>query len=182
MIISEFDRENIVLRDQLADLLRLTWPDEYGTELMKEVEQLMAPERIAVSAIEGEELVGFVGAIPQYGKTGWELHPLVVASTHRKQQIGTRLVSYLEKEVASYGGLVIYLGTYDVEGQTNLVETDLFEDTFAKLQEIKNINHHPYTFYEKLGYQIIGVIPDANGWNQPDIWLAKRVAKREPTE
>ncbi|EKZ1045776.1 GNAT family N-acetyltransferase, partial [Listeria monocytogenes] len=111
MIISEFDRENIVLRDQLADLLRLTWPDEYGTEPMKEVEQLMAPERIAVSAIEGEELVGFVGAIPQYGKTGWELHPLVVASAHRKQQIGTRLVSYLEKEVASYGGLVIYLGT-----------------------------------------------------------------------
>ncbi len=107
---------------------------------------------------------------------------MVVASTHRKQQIGTRLVSYLEKEVASYGGLVIYLGTDDVEGQTNLVETDLFEDTFAKLQEIKNINHHPYTFYEKLGYQIIGVIPDANGWNQPDIWLAKRVAKREPTE
>ena len=35
MIISEFDRENIVLRDQLADLLILTWPDEYGTEPMK---------------------------------------------------------------------------------------------------------------------------------------------------
>lgn len=178
MIISEFDRENLVLKDQLADLLRLTWPDEYGQEPMKEVEQLMGPERIAVSAVEGEELVGFVGAIPQYGKTGWELHPLVVASTHRKQQIGTRLVSYLEKEVASLGGIVIFLGSDDVEGQTNLVEIDLFDHPFEKLKDIKNIKNHPYTFYEKLGYQIVGVIPDANGWNQPDIWMAKRIVKK----
>ncbi len=178
MIISEFDRDNLVLRDQLADLLRLTWPDEYGKEPMKEVEQLLTPERIAVSAIEGDELLGFVGAIPQYGKTGWELHPLVVASSHRKQQIGTRLVTYLEKEVASRGGIVIYLGTDDTEGQTSLSEVDLFDQTFEKLKEIKNKNHHPYSFYEKLGYQIVGVIPDANGWYQPDIWMAKRIVKK----
>ena len=183
MIISEFDRDNLVLRDQLADLLRLTWPDEYGEQPMKEVERLLEDERIAVSAIEGDELIGFVGAIPQYGQTGWELHPLVVESMYRKQQVGTRLVSYLEKEIASQGGIVVYLGTDDVEGQTSLaIEEDLFEDTFDKLETIQNRKDHPYEFYEKLGYQIVGVIPDANGWNKPDIWMAKRIARKYGSE
>lgn len=183
MIISEFDRDNLVLRDQLADLLRLTWPDEYGEQAMKEVERLLEDERVAVSAIEGDELIGFVGAIPQYGHTGWELHPLVVESMYRKQQIGTRLVSYLEKEIASQGGIVVYLGTNDTEGQTNLAsEENLFEDTFDKLKKIQSRNNHPYEFYDKLGYQIVGAIPDANGWNQPDIWMAKRIVRKHVSD
>lgn len=97
MIISEFDRNNPVLKDQLSDLLRLTWPEEYGDSSAEEVEEMMNPERIAVAAVDQDELVGFIGAIPQYGITGWELHPLVVESSRRKNQIGTRLVNYLEK-------------------------------------------------------------------------------------
>ena len=34
---------------------------------------------------------------------------------------------------------------------------------------------HPYEFYVKMGYKIVGVIPDANGIGKPDIWMAKRV-------
>ncbi|MXS11748.1 aminoglycoside N-acetyltransferase AAC(6')-Ii, partial [Enterococcus faecalis] len=37
MIISEFDRNNPVLKDQLSDLLRLTWPEEYGDSSAEEV-------------------------------------------------------------------------------------------------------------------------------------------------
>ena len=114
MIISEFDRNNPVLKDQLSDLLRLTWPEEYGDSSAEEVEEMMNPERIAVAAVDQDELVGFIGAIPQYGITGWELHPLVVESSRRKNQIGTRLVNYLEKEVASRGGITIYLGPFDL--------------------------------------------------------------------
>ena len=100
MIISEFDRDNLVLRDQLADLLRLTWPDEYGEQPMKEAERLLEDERIAVSAIEGDELIGFVGAIPQYGQTGWELHPLVVESMYRKQTSWYTPSELSRKEIA----------------------------------------------------------------------------------
>jgi aminoglycoside 6'-N-acetyltransferase I len=32
-------------------------------------------------------------------------------------------------------------------------------------------------FYQKLGYVIVGVIPDANGPGKPDIMMAKRVGK-----
>lgn len=178
MIISEFDRSNPVLKDQLADLLRLTWPEEYSGDSLKAVEELMDPERVAVSAIDGDQLLGFVGAIPQYGVTGWELHPLVVESSRRKNKIGTRLVDYLEKEVASRGGITLYLGADDLDHATTLSQANLFEHTFDKVEAVKNLKEHPYEFYEKLGYKIVGVIPNANGWDKPDIWMAKGIVSR----
>lgn len=36
----------------------------------------------------------------------------------------------------------------------------------------------PYEFYQKLGYAIIGVVPDANGLGKPDILMAKRVGMK----
>ncbi|EME8080826.1 aminoglycoside N-acetyltransferase AAC(6')-Ii [Enterococcus faecium] len=182
MIISEFDRNNPVLKDQLSDLLRLTWPEEYGDSSAEEVEEMMNPERIAVVAVDQDELVGFIGAIPQYGITGWELHPLVVESSRRKNQIGTRLVNYLEKEVASRGGITIYLGTDDLDHRTTLSQTDLYEHTFDKVASIQNLREHPYEFYEKLGYKIVGVLPNANGWDKPDIWMAKTIIPRPDSQ
>ena len=179
MIITEFDRESIALRSQLADLLALTWPKEYGETATDEVEALLADNRIAVAALEDDQLIGFVGAIPQYKMTGWEMHPLVVTSTQRGNRIGARLVRYLEKEIASRGGLTIYLGTDDETYQTTLSEGDLFENPFEKIQQIKNIENHPFEFYEKQGYQIVGVLPDVNGWNKPDILMAKRIGKND---
>ena len=41
--------------------------------------------------------------------------------------------------------------------------------------EIKNLKGHPYEFYQKVGFVLVGVIPDANGPGKPDIVMAKRV-------
>lgn len=182
MVITEFDRDNAVLRSELAELLHYTWPDSYpllGAE--KETTLLLEPERIAVAALEGDTLIGFAGAIPQYGKTGWELHPLVIKKSARGQYIGSRLLRYLEKEVAAQDGIVLYLGTDDEQYQTSLSEGDLFVSFWQQIKEIKNLHQHPYSFYEKCGYQIVGAIPDANGWNKPDILMAKRL-REAPTK
>ncbi len=113
----------------------------------------------------------------QYDVTAWELHPLAVRSDYRGRGIGSQLVAALEKEVAARGGVTIYLGTDYEFGQTSLSGTDLYEDTYEKIKNIKNLRKHPYEFYQKIGYKIVGVIPDANGIGKPDIWMAKRVTK-----
>ena len=91
---------------------------------------------------------------------------------------GRLLVQALENEVSARGGVMIYLGSDDETGTTSLYGADLYEDTFGKLASIQNTGGHPFPFYEKLGYKIVGVFPDANGIGKPDIWMAKRIARK----
>lgn len=89
--------------------------------------------------------------------------------------IGSSLIEALEKELLMHGAVMIYLGSDDEFGSTSLYNCDLFQDTFEKIKNIKNLKKHPYEFYEKQGYKIVGVFPDANGIGKPDIWMAKRL-------
>lgn len=167
-------------RIQAESLLRDAFPEAYekpekNAEI--EVSNILSDERVALKAVYEEKLIGFTGAIPQYGITGWELHPLVVDKEYRGKGIGEKLVSFLEKEVLERGGITIYLGTDDEDGRTTLSNTDLFVDTFKKIEEIRNLKRHPFEFYKKIGYSIVGVIPDANGTGKPDIWMAKRIGR-----
>lgn len=167
------------LNSQLAELLASAFPGAYAHTAPAEVATLLAPQRVAIAAVEEGQLLGFVGAIPQYGETGWELHPLVVQAQWRGQGIGAALCRQLEETLKARGCLTIYLGSDDEQGQTSLSDTDLFEDTFQKLQGIKNHRRHPYSFYQKQGYCLVGVIPDANGLGMPDIWLAKSLVRKK---
>lgn len=47
-----------------------------------------------------------------------------------------------------------------------------FRDLFS---HIRNLRDHPYEFYPKMGFAIVGVMPDANGIGKPDIFMAKRL-------
>jgi aminoglycoside 6'-N-acetyltransferase I len=64
-----------------------------------------------------------------------------------------------------------------VDGLTSLGGVDLFPSPLEHLARVRNLRRHPYEFYQKQGYVIVGVVPDANGFGKPDILMAKSVGR-----
>ncbi|MFU8792669.1 MAG: GNAT family N-acetyltransferase, partial [Acholeplasmataceae bacterium] len=149
------DNQNEVF--SAARLLQLTFPWTYGDkeDAHNEVLSLCQDGYITYIYVQKDTVVGIIGARPQYGMTGWELHPLAVDLDYRGQGIATLLVEALEKDVVDHGGLVMYLGSDDEFDQTSLSKVDLFKDPFEAIKNIKNMSHHPYSFYQKCGYEIV---------------------------
>ena len=67
------------------------------------------------------------------------------------------------------------LGTDDENERTTLGGVELYPNALEKLAKIRNLRKHPFEFYRKLGFEICGVVPDANGFGKPDILMCKRV-------
>ncbi|MCK5129431.1 MAG: AAC(6')-Ii family aminoglycoside 6'-N-acetyltransferase, partial [Clostridiales bacterium] len=80
-------------------------------------------------------------------------------------------------EVIKREGITIYLGSDDETNSTSLGGIDMYPDILEQIKNISNINNHPYEFYQKIGFKIVGICPDANGFGKPDIYMAKRVGK-----
>ena len=99
----------------------------------------------------------------------------MVAASHRKLGIGSALVADLEDQARARGGITLSLGTDDQDNRTSLGGVDLYPAVWAHINTMQNLNRHPYQFYQKLGFVIIGVMPDANGFGKPDIFMAKRI-------
>jgi aminoglycoside 6'-N-acetyltransferase I len=152
------------------------WPDLESA--LEEVRESFAVGRISRVALDEDGMVlGWIGGISQYRGHVWELHPLVVRVNQQGKGIGRALVTDLEERVKEHGGLTITLGTDDVNQQTTLAGINLFPNVCEHLAHLRNLKHHPYEFYQKLGYAIVGVMPDANGLGKPDILMAKSVVR-----
>lgn len=162
----------------LVSAFRVHWPNAWPDmqSALKEVEEATQPGRIARAAIDEDgSVVGWIGAISAYDGHAWELHPLVVRLDLQGKGVGKALVEDLEQQVKLHGGGTIYLGTDDEDSMTTLADKDLYDDIPGILANIRNLKNHPYEFYLKQGFSIVGVIPDANGNGKPDIIMAKRV-------
>jgi aminoglycoside 6'-N-acetyltransferase I len=160
-----------ILREALA-----RHQDAYGApgEAQAQVAKFLdSPERLAFAALEGEALLGWVGAIRGYSHA-WELHPLVVDPVRHGAGIGRALVAALENAARAEGMLTLHLGTDDDFGGTSLHGVDLFPDVLAKAREARSTDH-PMGFYQRLGFEVVGLVPDANGFGKPDILMAKRL-------
>jgi aminoglycoside 6'-N-acetyltransferase I len=152
------------------------WPDLKSA--IEEVQESFAEGRVSRVALDEDGTVlGWVGGISQYNGHVWELHPLVVRVSAQGKGIGRALVEDLEKRVKERGGLTILLGTDDVNQQTTLSDVNLFANVYEHVTHIRNLKQHPYEFYQKLGYVIVGVVPDANGLGKPDILMAKSMVR-----
>lgn len=127
----------------------------------------------------GGEVCGLVGAQPKYPGEVMELHPIAVASRVQGRGVGRALIAAIEGAVRKTGCGAIMLGTDDEAGLTSLAGQDLYPNPLYKLEQMTLPGRHPVGFYQRMGFNIVGVIPDANGFGKPDIWMAKRIAEKK---
>ncbi len=173
--------------EQIAAILvaafREHWPEAWPNieAARAEVRESFAPDRLSLVALDdADKVLGWVGAIDTYDGNAWELHPLAVHPDHQGGGVGRALVQELEARLRERGAHTIYLGSDDEDAMTTLAGVDLYDNLHQRIANIQNLRRHPYQFYQKLGFIIVGVIPDANGPGKPDILMAKRVSRLIP--
>lgn len=183
MQIIDLKKDDAKIIEQVAELLIDAFahiPDYLKTreEALAEIRESFAPKRISRVALDEDgNAMGWIGGIEQYDGNVYELHPLAVKPGVQRRGVGRALVSDFEEQVRQRGALTIMLGTDDEFGGTSLFGKDMYPNVLAHAAAIQNIGNHPYEFYQKCGYVIVGILPDANGYGMPDIYMAKRMGR-----
>ena len=151
------------------------WTNITEDKALETINECIKEENMCIGIEIGEQLIGWVGLRPMYDKT-WELHPMVIKHEFQGKGYGKILLNELEKMAQKKGIIGIVAGSDDETNKTNLSENEITkENIFDKIKNIKKYKNHPYEFYQKCGYTIVGIIPNANGLNKPDIWLWKDI-------
>ena len=146
------------------------------TEARQEVLESLSPDRVSRVARTTEgAVIGWIGAIREYDGLVWQLHPIVVDAAQRRHGVGRALVMDLEAILAAHGGLTLWAGSDDLAGETSLGGVDLYSALPDAFSAVHSWGNHPLPFYRRLGFHVIGVMPDANGPGRPDIFLAKKL-------
>ena len=182
MKIIDLTPENQSLIEQTARLLVAGFRDAGSPawsnleDALTEVHEAFQAGRISRVAIdEAGNAQGWIGGIEEYDGNVWELHPLVVREDCQRQGVGRALVLDFERQAIKRGACAIRLGTDDENNRTSVGGIDLYPNVLDSLRAIENLRQHPFEFYRKVGFEVVGIIPDANGFGKPDILMAKRV-------
>ena len=171
------DRERI---DQIARFLTVCfkkyspgWLPTFDAAL-EEVEDSLAPgRRSRVLIDENGNALGWGGAIVQ--QHVWEIHPLAVAPDAQHRGLGKMLVNDLCDLARAHGALAVWAGTGDETGSTSFSHVDLYRDAAHALASFQVPPDHAVQFWLKVGFSVVGLLPDAEGPGRPSIHLAKRI-------
>ena len=164
----------------LVEVFKEHWPNAWSdmASALDEVRESFGSGRVSRVALDDTGAVlGWVGGIPGYGGNVWEVHPLAVRPAHQRRGIGRALLADLESLARERSVLTLWVGTDDEDDMTTLAGVDLYADIPGHIAHVRNLRGHPYEFYQKMGFVIAGVVPDANGLGKPDILMAKRVGR-----
>ena len=173
---------------QVAEILNVSFhghcPDyEDMSDALKKVTESFDDHELSRIALDDDgSVLGWIGGIRMYNGNVWEIDPLVVRKDTQGKGVGKALIEDFEELVGGMGARTIWLGTDDEDGRTNLGECELYPDVLGKAKNIENLGGHPFDFYQRMGFEIVGVLPDANGLGKPDIYMAKRVKAVETVQ
>ncbi len=179
MNIINMNQLNPTQMHQAAEILSNTLPHAWPTvdDAMGEIKERLIAVNTLLAVLEDDSVLAWGGILaPVYNGNVFELHPIAVHPKHQRKGIGRKLITALEDEARKQGGLTIHLGADDEldQGQTSLAQVDLYDDLSTHLKNF-NPGAHQSGFYLKVGYKIIGVMPDANGIGKPDIYFGKKL-------
>jgi aminoglycoside 6'-N-acetyltransferase I len=160
-----------ILRQALLSPTAYKAPGEAEAEVAKVLE---GEDRFGLAALAGDQLVGWLGAIRAYSHS-LELQPMVVDPPRQRTGVGAALIEALAQRAREEGFVAIHLGVDDDFAGTSLFGQTLFGDVIAKATQITADQRHPLNFYRRCGFEVVGLIPDANGPGKPDILMAKPI-------
>src|SRR5262245_12099777 len=126
----------------LVEAFKENWPDAWPTleDALETVHESFAENRISRVALDADGTVlGWIGGTETYDGRVWELHPLAVSPRAQGRGIGRMLVEDLEAQVATRGGLTLWLGSDDETEMTSLGGIDLYPNPLEHLAKIQNL-------------------------------------------
>ena len=133
---------------------------------LEEVRESFEEGRVSrVARDASSRVIGWIGAIPQYSGHVWEVHPVAVLPDSQRTGIGRLLLADIEQLAAAAGVTTLWLGADDEDGRTSLTDLDPYPDVLAAVAAIKNVGGHPFEFYQKCGFALIGMLPDLRRWH-----------------
>ncbi len=146
-----------------------------------EVLESLGPARLSRVAVgEDGRVLGWYGGIREYDGRVWELHPMAVRPDHQRRGIGRMLLADFEARVRERGGPTAVLVTDDVDGASTACGVDLYPEIWRHIRDLRVLKDHPVGFYQRCGYVVYGLLPDASGWGKPGILMAKRLEAVRP--
>jgi len=144
---------------------------------MQEIQQASEEGILTSVAFDNGVPTGWIAA-QHHGYGSWEIHPLLVDPAAGGRGYGKILVQDIERKIRSHGGISVFLSTSDATHSTNLSDVDLYSDPLEALRKIDVRDTdcgHAYQFWQRVGFTVVGVIPDAEGCGVPSINLAKKL-------
>jgi aminoglycoside 6'-N-acetyltransferase I len=141
-----------------------------------EVRDSLGPARLSRVAVgEDGRVRGWYGGIAEYEGRVWELHPMAVRPEYQRRGIGRMLLADFEARARERGGSTAVLVTDDVDGATSAYGVELFPDVWRHIRGFTVYGDHPCRFYQRCGFIVYGLLPDASGRGKPGILMAKRL-------
>lgn len=180
--IIRLDESDLARRSQAAELMVVGFrqlgtayvPDRESAD--EEMRDFSARGTVLLAALdEAGEVIGLIGGTSTYDGHVWELHPLVVRPDLQRRGIGRALVERLADAAREAGAVTLWVGSDDEACLTSAGGIDLYPNPLEHLRTLRNLGGHPFEFYQKCGFSLVGILPDANGFGKPDLFLTRRL-------
>ncbi|MBE9137019.1 GNAT family N-acetyltransferase [Nodosilinea sp. LEGE 07088] len=145
---------------------------------IEEVHESLEREGISQVLLDGHRVAAWIGASPQFSGRVVEIHPLIVARGYHGKGLGRWMVNQVEAWARQQGALTLWIGTSDETHATSLSGVNLYENTGPVIASFHQVAPHPCGFWLRLGFHIVGVLPDAEGIGKPSIMMAKPLQQK----